>query len=219
MSFLSALCENLDQYHLLKHPFYQSWNSGTLSQGVLQVYASEYYHHVAAFPRYISAIHSRCADLAQRQVLLANLVEEEQGEENHPELWLRFAEGLGCSRLGISASPQVSSTKALVDGYFEMTGTSYAKGLGALFAYERQTPQVAQSKIEGLRAFYGIHEERALQFFQVHKEADEWHAQECAGLLEALNPAEQKEAQEGAIAGAKLLWGFLDGMCEMESLT
>ena len=33
-----------------------------------------------------------------RQLLLENLNEEEKGKENHPELWMRFAEGMGNSR-------------------------------------------------------------------------------------------------------------------------
>ena len=83
---------------LLKHPFYQAWTAGTLSLERLQNYAVEYYPHVAAFPRYLSAIHSRCADIVTRQALLENLIEEERGVKNHPELWLRFAEAIGVPR-------------------------------------------------------------------------------------------------------------------------
>ncbi len=88
MNLIGSLNTKLDVLHLLKHPYYQKWNMGELTIPALQVYAQEYYHHVAAFPRYISAIHSRCSDIKNRQVLLANLIEEESGEENHPELWL-----------------------------------------------------------------------------------------------------------------------------------
>ncbi|MEG8230345.1 iron-containing redox enzyme family protein [Candidatus Rickettsia tasmanensis] len=63
---------------------------GKLTQSTLQIYEKEYYHHVTAFPRYISAIHSKCSDIQARQILLGNLIEEEQGEENHPELWKSF---------------------------------------------------------------------------------------------------------------------------------
>ncbi|GIS54804.1 hypothetical protein Ct9H90mP29_18460 [bacterium] len=31
-------------------------------------------------------------------MLLDNLIDEERGSENHPELWMRFAEGMGNSR-------------------------------------------------------------------------------------------------------------------------
>ena len=43
--------------NIIYHPlFYKAWNKGELSKTTLQTYAQEYYHHVAAFPRYLSAI-------------------------------------------------------------------------------------------------------------------------------------------------------------------
>src|SRR6266852_5737334 len=75
---------------LLKHPFYQQWTAGMLSAQRLGNYAIQYYRHVEAFPRHLSALHSRCDDLETRQVLLENLIDEERGAENHPELWLRL---------------------------------------------------------------------------------------------------------------------------------
>ena len=35
---------------------------------------------------------------AVRQQMLDNLWDEEHGKDNHAELWLRFAEGIGVSR-------------------------------------------------------------------------------------------------------------------------
>ncbi len=212
--FLKSLNQQLDELHLLNHDFYKSWDEGTLSLETLQLYAQEYYHHVAAFPRYLSSIHSLCPDIQSRQILLGNLIEEEQGEENHPELWTRFAEGLGVSRDGISTPAQLETTNALVDGYFELTRSDYATGLGAIYAYERQTPEVAKSKIDGLKKHYGIESERALEFFTVHMKADEWHTQEIVGLINNLSPQDQLKAANGAQVSAKLLWGFLDGMVE-----
>lgn len=214
MNFIEKLNSDLDQQHLLKHPFYQTWNKGELTAETLALYAKEYYHHVAAFPRYISAIHSQCDNLAYRQILLSNLNEEEQGENNHPELWIRFAEGLGCTREEIQATAELASTHKLVNGYFDLTRESFAKGLGALYAYERQTPDVSISKIEGLTRFYGITKEDVLAFFNVHAEADVWHSNECASLIEKLDADQQKEVYEGATTGAKLLWKFLDGIEE-----
>lgn len=202
----------LQDLHLLNHPFYQQWSEGTLPIEVLRTYTKQYYHHVDAFPRYISTIHSQCKDIAARQVLLGNLTEEESGEENHPELWLRFAEGLGVNRQDVKNANLIKQTKELVDGYFELANTSYAKGLGALFAYERQVPEVAKSKIDGLKKYYNLTSEEALKFFTVHITADEWHSEECEMLINKLSKEEQAEAYEGAIEGAKLLWNFLDGM-------
>lgn len=212
MLFSDYLAEKLAPLNLLKHPFYQLWNQGALSRDTLAYYARQYYGHVAAFPRYISAIHTRCDNIADRQVLLGNLIEEEQGSENHPKLWIDFAKALGSSEDAIRAEVQNPQTQVLVDRFFELTQASYAKGLGALYAYEHQTPKVADSKIEGLQKFYGIEDEAGLKFFKVHSTADVWHTEEVAGLLNGLSVADRQVAEEGAVAAAEALWGFLDGI-------
>jgi pyrroloquinoline-quinone synthase len=217
MTFYTNLNNSLEELHLLKHPFYKSWNEGNLTPTTLKLYAKEYYHHVAAFPRYISQIHSLCPDIKARQVLLENLIDEEQGENNHPELWLRFAEGVGVLRSEIKQTAELESTAALVKGYFELVKTDYATGLGALYAYERQTPEVSTSKMDGLTQHYAISDERTLQFFSLHKEADKWHTEELVGLIENLTSSDQEKVSYGAIKGAKLLWSFLDGMVESDA--
>ena len=214
MTFCTQLNKALDKLHLLKHPFYQAWNKGELTNETLQTYAKEYYHHVAAFPRYISQIHALCPEIKARQVLLDNLIDEEQGEENHPELWLRFAEGIGADRKDVQETATLNATHALVDGYFDLVKKDYATGLGALYGYERQTPEVSKSKIDGLEKHYGVKDERTLKFFTVHQEADEWHTEEVAGLIEKLDDEGKKRSAEGAVQGAKLLWEFLDAVSE-----
>jgi len=214
MKFCLTLNTLLEELHLLKHPFYQSWNEGTLTLDTLKIYAKEYYHHVAAFPRYISQIHSLCPDISDRQVLLENLIDEEKGENNHPELWLRFAEGLGVSRKEVKQPPELNTTKGLVEGYFELVRTDYATGLGALYAYERQTPEVSKSKIDGLKKHYSVCDEKTLEFFSVHQKADEWHTEELTGLIGRLSESDQEKVAHGAMKGARLLWSFLDGMAE-----
>lgn len=46
-------------------------------------------------------------------------------------------------------------------------------------------------------------------------EADEWHSEECANLIADLSEEEQEKVIQGAKKGAKLLWGFLDGMIRL----
>ncbi len=212
MNFIHHLNTSLEELHLLKHPFYQSWNEGSLKQETLQIYAREYYHHVSAFPRYISQIHALCNDIKARQILLENLIDEEKGNDNHPELWLRFAEGIGADRTSITEKPNISNTQDLVNGFFELVKTDYPTGLGALYAYERQTPEVAKSKIEGLKQHYNVSDSRTLQFFSTHQQADEWHTAELVTLIEQLSDHDKQKAYYGALKGAKLLWNFLDGI-------
>jgi pyrroloquinoline-quinone synthase len=211
MEFIADLNKNLEHWFLLQHPFYQAWSQGTLTPETLQLYAREYYHHVAAFPRYISQIHTLCADIHSRQVLLDNLIDEEKGENNHPELWLKFVEGL-CHSRSVAAKPELETTQDLVEGFFELVKTDYETGLGALYAYERQTPAVAKSKIDGLKSHYNIKDSGTLEFFSVHSKADEWHTEELAGLIHKLDEKGRQRVSQGAIAGAQLLWCFLDGV-------
>lgn len=213
--FESNLREAVMEYSMLKHPFYVAWTEGKLSKDVLAEYAKQYYAHVRAFPTYVSGVHSRCEDLAIRQQLLENLIEEERGDENHPELWLRFAEGLGVAREDVRAAELLPSTKDSVRRLQALTqGEDYREGLAALLAYESQIPEVARTKREGLDTFYGLKDERAVSFFRVHESLDVLHQQVEMGLLkeQCQSPADQDRAIASAREAAKALWSFLDGV-------
>jgi pyrroloquinoline-quinone synthase len=204
----------ISQRSLLTHPFYQAWQRGELSLDMLRHYAGQYYHHVLAFPQYVSAAHANCPDQSDRQELLENLIEEERGEENHPELWLRFGEALGLSRQQIIETEPLPETLRLVETFRELTqrGT-FAQGATALYCYESQVPEVAKTKIAGLEQFYGVTDERGLQFFTVHIGADEWHAQVGRGFVERYGGKGEEEAvRKAAQRSLDALWSFLDGV-------
>src|SRR5438067_12177569 len=98
MTVINSLDDQIAAKRMLDHPFYQRWSAGTLSPEELREYARQYYHYALAFPTFLSAMHAQCDDLATRQAILENLIEEERGADNHPELWLRFCEALGLDR-------------------------------------------------------------------------------------------------------------------------
>src|SRR5438477_8781346 len=104
--FLTALDSIIAEKHLLKHPFYRLWTEGKLTVENLREYAVSCYPHVAAFPTYVSGVHSGCDDPAVRRMLLENLVEEEGGAADHPTLWRRFAAALGASGTDLSTRPR-----------------------------------------------------------------------------------------------------------------
>src|SRR6476619_546116 len=160
---------------MLSHPFYQAWTEGRLPLDTLRAYARQYFQHVEAFPRAVSAVHSACPDRDGRRMLAENLAEEEgieAGKQDHATLWLMFACGLGESEDAVRAQSLNRETQALIDTFRKLSRQSYAAGLGALYAYESQFPAVASAKIEGLIARYGIGDEKTLRFFQVHETAD-----------------------------------------------
>jgi pyrroloquinoline-quinone synthase len=200
---------------MLKHPFYQAWTEGRLPLDTLRSYARQYFHHVEAFPRAVSAVHSACPDRDGRRMLAENLAEEEgieAGKQDHASLWLMFACGLGESEGAVRRQELNGETQALIDTFGRLSRRSYAAGLGALYAYESQFPGVATAKIEGLIDRYGISNEETLRFFRVHESADVEHGAVCRALLDRLPEAQHAEAVAAGEELAGALWNFLSGV-------
>ncbi len=219
--FLKTLDDLVAEKHLLKHPFYRLWNEGKLTRENLREYAVSYYPQVAAFPRYVSGVHSGCEDAALRQQLLENLIEEERGGENHPALWRRFAAALGAAEENLDPHPRTPEVARAIAEFSGATRTgSTAEGLAALYAYESQIPEIAKTKREGLKAFYGIEEGDATRFFSVHEEADVWHRRverEALGRV-AATEAGRERALDAAARCLDALNIALDGIMRENGL-
>jgi pyrroloquinoline-quinone synthase len=212
-SIVAEIDRMIEERSLLKHPFYQAWQRGELTLDMLRTYAGQYYQHVLAFPQYVSAAHASCPDEADRREVLENLIEEDRGEEHHPELWLRFGEALGLTREALVRDEALPETAHLIETYRDATRYgSFAQAATALYCYESQVPEIARQKIAGLKQFYGIEDERGLQFFTVHIDADEWHAEVGRGFVERYGSADPEATRETARRCLDALWGFLDGV-------
>ena len=214
-SFVNEIDKLIEKKHLLNHSFYEAWNNGELSKETIQEYSAQYFHHVSAFPRYLSAIHSNCDDIKTRQLLLENLVDEDKGSENHPELWMRFAEGMGNSRKQLKEHVPMKEIKELVDTFKKLSRSEkYHIGLAALYCYESMQPEISETKKYGLQNFYGIESEETLKFFTVHMHADKWHREVVRKLLIELSNSEenQKEILDAVESTLIQLNNFLSGM-------
>ena len=210
--FSKELNKKLDEYHLLNHPFYKSWNEGKLTREIIRDYAEQYYQHVKAFPRYISATHSLCEDLEKRKILLENLQDEEKDGADHPKLWKNFALAMGADPDKIENVKREWFTNDMIENFFYQARKSYAEGLASLYTYERQIPEIAETKIRGLKNFYGVTSKEGLEFFEAHKAADVIHRKECEKLLDALTEEEKVKAEKASMLTARYLWNFLSGM-------
>jgi len=211
----AAIDAAIEQRSMLAHPFYQAWEAGTLSRDALKDYAKQYFHHVEAFPRAVSAVHANCPDAAGRRLLAENLAEEEGlgvGKDDHASLWLQFAGALGAYEGEVRGVDVNAETQVLIDAFRKLSRRSYASGLAALYAYESQLPAIARTKIKGLIERSDLDEPRALKFFQVHEEADVEHSDVCRELLDALAPAQREDAHAAACELAEALRTFLTGM-------
>ncbi|HUP59080.1 MAG TPA: CADD family putative folate metabolism protein [Thermoanaerobaculia bacterium] len=219
MDTIQTIDDRISSRHLLDHPFYQRWTCGTLTREELRDYAGQYFHYAMAFPTFISAMHAQTEDIATRQLLLENLIEEERGPENHPELWLRFCESLGLTRDEVKDGAPNDATRNLIATMKSLAREgALHEGLASLYAYESQIPAVAKAKIEGLAKNYGISAERDIAFFSVHMEADVAHSQTSREILRDLcdTPAKSAAAESAASRTLDALYGFLDSVTAQE---
>ncbi|MGI8890172.1 MAG: CADD family putative folate metabolism protein [Chthoniobacterales bacterium] len=220
-AYLDRLDEQIASRHLLTHPFYLAWTRGELSKETLADYAGQYYQHVAAFPTYLSALHARCDDQPTRRQLLANLIDEEAGEPNHPQLWKNFAAALGVSASDLEATKPWPETAALIATFREVCRQGdLTEGLAALYAYESQIPAVSESKIDGLKKHYGFTDPETYRYFDVHIEADREHAAaERALLAENIRPENAAAVSATTERVLSALWELLSGVCRRHAIT
>ena len=203
---------------LLDHPFYKAWAAGTLTKEDLAFYSTQYWRQVEAFPGYLESVAERMDPGAGRDAIQDNLADER--DDDHPGLWVRFAETMGTDRATLDSTPAEAETKGCVDAFTDAAkGASLPFALGMLYAYESQTPEVANTKIEGLRDHYGV-EGPGVDYFKLHAELDVEHSSELVATIAgvAATGSARAEAEAGARAGAEAIYGLLDGVARVRSI-
>jgi len=209
---LGRLDATIAQKSLLKHPFYQNWQAGKLSREALQLYAAQYYRHVEAFPKHLRVLAARTEGPLQG-LILENLAEEESPTGSHPKLWRDFAAAVGVGEDDITCCPSLPGTQAVVRTFREICGDRpVAEAVAALYAYESQVPEIATTKIDGLKKFYGVTQPEGLAYFEVHEEADKAHRAAWRGWLERHPVGDDEAILKTTNEALDALWGALDAV-------
>ncbi len=217
---LDKVDSDIAEKHLLKHPFYLAWTRGELSKEALTDYAKQYYHHVAAFPTYLSAVHTNCDDQPTRKQILSNLIDEEAGSPNHPELWKQFAKGLGVGDVDLAKTSKQPETTNLIRTFRSVCGEqSTAEGLAALYAYESQIPAICESKIDGLKKHYDFTDPKHYEYFSVHIEADTKHSADEREMLGSyVDDRNIDNVRTSVRRVLDALWQMLSGVCRRHAI-
>lgn len=219
--FFKELDARIARYDLLCHPFYKAWSAGELTREDLCGYALDYYQQVNAFPSYLAAFALRLNESELRRAVLANMRDEQGGEEgvgktaeSHSDIWLDFAEGMGAGRSGFGHKA-VKEVNQLIDHFSQVAEEGTAEeALAAFYAYESQVPRIAKEKDRRLREWYGA-DEQTTRYFTLHATADVYHAnvwRDQLGKRVEANPKTAEKALLAAEAAAKALWVALDGI-------
>ena len=72
------------------------------------------------------------------------------------KLWKNFAKSVGADGEKIENVKLDWFTKDMIDNFFSQARKSYAEGLASLYTYERQIPEIAETKINGLKNLFFI---------------------------------------------------------------
>lgn len=217
--FFDRLEARIAPFNLLTHPFYQAWTAGELTREDLREYAAEYWHHVSAFPTYLSALHAQLEDTELRRTVLRNLLDEEGIDaadgKPHSQLWMDFAHGMGAGDAEVRTRTLQPESAALIATFrrFAQQGDT-AAALAAFYAYESRVPAIAHEKAAGLQQHYAA-DAATCRYFTLHQTADVHHAEVWQQAIDAeleRNPASAEAALDAAETTAKALWSALDGV-------
>ena len=168
----------IEERSLLKHPFYQMWSDGKLTQESLAGYSKEYFQLVKAVPSFMTPIIEKSSD-----TVVSELVENQQEESDHIKPWITFAGELGISEDELISYSGTAKTRKAVSDLNELMDT-FNGGACAMYAFEKEIPKISQTKLDGLAEFYGMTSNEATEYFKLHTEADIRHAASWRNILE-----------------------------------
>jgi pyrroloquinoline-quinone synthase len=202
---VTQIDKKIEQYSLLKHPFYQQWSAGTLTQESLRGYVKEYYHLVKAVPSMVEHIYNA----NPTEEIKRNL----EDEKRHIALWEQFAAGMGIS---LKELQEYTPSEQTVDAVNRMVKLMEkpVEGAAAMYAYEAEIPAISHSKLEGLKAFYGISDAKTVEYFNEHEVADVYHREVWKSMMKNYSEKEQETALNSAIECLKAQNNVLDAVCE-----
>jgi pyrroloquinoline-quinone synthase len=187
--------------NLLEHSFYKRWLAGELTKGELADYAAQYYHIIAALPRWLETAASQHP--AHRQTLLAHAAEETA----HIRLWERFAGACGVTPDALHSTKPNRATAAMLSVCDVAADAGNAAAVA--WALEVQTPAVSKEKIRGLDQFYGIDARNGGEYFALHEHLDVEHAAELARVIAGQDPTIAASAPTAAFVTVDGLWNVL----------
>ena len=202
-----------------RHPLWLKIAAGKVDQSGLRIFAAQFFLQVREFPRALSALHSRCYNMAERLKLAESLYEEEtgliSGSAPHPELFMRFGVGLGMSREDLIDAKPLPATSALID-WFELStkDRSFVEGIGAInVAAEGQVPGNFGSFARALEKHYGLSREQ-VSFFDVHEIADKDHSDVGDNILSQtpLSDSDRARVRAAVERSLDMWWQFFDGI-------
>jgi pyrroloquinoline-quinone synthase len=200
-----------------RHPLWLTIAAGQLPRGKLRIWAAQFFLQVREFPRAVSALHTSCPFPDERAKLAESLYEEETGRISgcnipHPELFIRFGEGLGLARHELVDAAPFPGTAALVQLFLTAAEDSFLEGAAAInLAAEGQVPGAFAPFARSLERHYGLSRDQ-VAFWDIHEQADREHSDIGDHIVarHALTADWQKRVRAALIRSLETWWEFFE---------
>ncbi len=202
------------------HPFFTDIERGTADRALLQRWVAQFYPWLACVPLAMAERFSRCSWEPRfdpyRRMILDQLVEEAGDPKGkapgHPELWLRFCEGLGVPRSKVQATPPLPSTLVAIDDflYLNREVPFYVSAGGSS---EPPNVELCARLLPAFRAHYRVDEDH-LEYYRLHVTADEEHSRFVGEMVAdfATTAEVRKEMWDAMLRGFALHRLLVDGV-------
>jgi pyrroloquinoline-quinone synthase len=165
------------------HPFFAHLEKGDVPLPVVKAWVQQFYPWLASVPIAMAERFANCSfDAANdpyRRMILDQLVEEAgdpKGKSTgHPELWLRFCEGLGLTRFEVQSAPLLPSTMVAIDDflYTNRVNSFYVSAAGSS---EPPNVELCARLLPAFRKHYKV-DEAHLEYYTLHVVADVEHSE------------------------------------------
>jgi pyrroloquinoline-quinone synthase len=222
--------DELTKFKMAHHPFkthrfFAKLERGEVPKPVVRAWVKQFYPWLASVPIAMAERFANCSWEASndryRRMILDQLVEEAgdpKGKEpGHPELWLRFCEGLGLARAEVQSAPLLPSTMVAIDDflYTNRINSFYVSAAGSS---EPPNVELCARLLPAFRQHYGVSEDH-LEYYRLHVTADvehsEWIGQIVAGF--ANSPEVRRQMWDQMLRGFSIHALLVDGVLAAEN--
>lgn len=207
------------------HPFFHDIETGNAPRPLVHLWATQFYPWLACVPIAMAERFSRCPREPEfdpfRRMILDQLVEEAGDPKGkapgHPELWLKFCEGLGLTRGKVVGAPLLPSTLVAIDDflYLNREVPFYVSAAGSS---EPPNVELCQRLGPAFRRHYGV-DDAHMEYYDLHVTADEDHSRWVGEMVAAFakTPEVRKEMWDAMLRGFALHRLLVDGVGQSAS--
>ena len=221
----SRFRDELTKYKMARHPFrthpyFDALEKGEVARPVIVDWVKQFFPWLSCVPIAMALRFSNCSwDPSNnhfRSMILDQLVEEAGDPKGkapgHPELWLRFCEGLGVPRSEVIGAPLHPNTLVAIDDflYINREVPFYISAAGSS---EPPNVELCARLLPSFQKHYHVPEDN-LEYYRLHVVADEDHSRFVGEMVaaHANSPEVRKQMWDAMLRGFALHKLLVDGV-------